>query len=1007
MPQKIFQQFGTVRDNNLSDIDDLTESLNNLLDKLVDEGSTYISGDLDCIRKISTTSLDNDNFSLFAGNTESVLSPLDKLSTDFTPRKTYQNRLDIIETFTGEPRFSGGNGPSAYYFNAEQIDPKKLNGDYGEQSLFSSSKDTHEDLLNFAIEGSVETGAAENSSWTNGHFNYNGRIQDLMKGFGGVVQWEGYFIPIVTGVHLFRVNSSALYHMDWQADDYNEKLGVPGPSELTYVTAKRIGLNNTVEVEVVDQSKLKLVNLTDQKFIGEQLIASADGFINGENVRIADFDQETGIITFEGTPVSAAVGATFTLTLKKELGTPEFVHFNTPVLQKYRKYKVKWRFIMPEQDADGVPLQVQKLAKEIEFDFSTPIGGLGSLRYTRLYSHDYNFTDAVKGEMVNFIENSVLFGGGKVGRENPDLLAPGSTKGELYKNVTTNKKIDIKYQPKETLESIVRARHTINTVTGSNLIKLSDTSGIEIGTRVFGETVRFIDRESDSGALLPIEKGAEVTEIVINGGVFLSGNFQTTITDEKLIFIDHRGFVKRILGDSATDGVITLKGTAGGGGAIPGEDTTDLKDDMIVFGNDGTNGDFNKFTVITLPTNGSTDNVTVSSAKDMIYGIPIAVGNNGSVENGGTGYSNATNVATTVTPAGGTGLTVNTTTVSNVVTKVVINTAGTGYNVGDTVTITGGDGAATFKITSVSPFFYFYQSRGLINDTLIGYCTPDPSALNTVCLTAAATALATVDGDGNFNNTSIVVENDPSFSQIVGTDWVVQGSAFSSGEGSDLKAQSKIIGVDISTNTITLEDPLVKNIAKGANFTATSSGGTRILCCPPTDTSPPFLATESGLETTTADPKLVLSDGNLVFDNISATNVPMGGGVGSIDSFQNTTDSSRVPGIYTDVYTGPSGSGTGATFNITVDDDGTVTNVTINNSGQGYVVGNIITVNDSQLGGGGAANFAFTVASISGDIYEISGSPSATQSILIETGVTTGDPTDTNNQGTTFKILCA
>ena len=918
MPQKIFQQFGTVRENNLSDIDDLTESLNNLLDKLVDEGSTYISGDLDCIRKISTTSLDNEQFLRFAGNTETVLSPLNKLSTDFTPRKTYQNRLDIIKTFTGEPRFSGGNGPSAYYFNAEQIDPKKLNGDYGEQSLFSSSKDTHEDLLNFAIEGSVETGAAENSSWTNGDFNYNGRIQDLMKGFGGVVQWEGYFIPIVTGVHLFRTFSSALYHMDWQADDYKEdQFGKPelGSSGLTYVTAKRIGLENTVDVSIINENKLQLVDLTHQKFIGQGLIVSgrtADdlGGITGDNVRIAEFDQETGIITFEGSPIQGT-GA-FTLTLKQELGVPEYVHFSTPVLQKYRRYRVKWRFIMPEQDASGVPLLVQKLPKQINFDFSTPVDGMGQLRYTRLYSHDYNFTNAAKGEMVNFVDNSILFGGGEVGSENP-----GGDDGELYKNVTTSKKIDIKYQPKETLESIVRARHTIDTVAGSNLIEISDTSGIEIGTRVFGETVRFIDKESNSGALLPIEKGAEVVEIVINQGVFLSGNFQTTVTSEELIFIDHRGFVKRLLGDSAASGVITLKGTAGGGAAVSGEDTTDLKDDMIVFGNDGTSGDFNKFTVITLPTNGSTDNVTVSSAKDMIYGIPIAVGNNGSVENGGDSYSNATNVATTVSPAGGTGLTVNTTTVDNAVTKVVINTAGTGYNVGDTVTITGGDGAATFKITSVAPFFYFYQSRGLINDTLIGYCTPDPSDLQTVCLTAAATALATVDGSGNFNNTSIVVENDSSFSEIVGTDWVVQGSAFSSGEGSDLKAESKIIGVNISTNTITLEDPLVKNIAKGANFTATKSGGTRILCCPPTDTSPPFLATESGLETTTADPKLVLSDGNLVFDNISAANVPVG--------------------------------------------------------------------DTPEIGEGGNV--------------------SVNTAILIETGVTTGDPTDTNNQGKTFKIL--
>jgi len=62
MAQKIFRKFGTVRSQNLSDIDNLTISLNNLLDKLVDGSSTYISEDLDCIRQISTTSLDNKDF---------------------------------------------------------------------------------------------------------------------------------------------------------------------------------------------------------------------------------------------------------------------------------------------------------------------------------------------------------------------------------------------------------------------------------------------------------------------------------------------------------------------------------------------------------------------------------------------------------------------------------------------------------------------------------------------------------------------------------------------------------------------------------------------------------------------------------------------------------------------------------------------------------------------------------------------------------------------------------
>jgi len=37
MPQKIFRKFGTVRSRNISDLEDLTQSLNNLLDGLVED----------------------------------------------------------------------------------------------------------------------------------------------------------------------------------------------------------------------------------------------------------------------------------------------------------------------------------------------------------------------------------------------------------------------------------------------------------------------------------------------------------------------------------------------------------------------------------------------------------------------------------------------------------------------------------------------------------------------------------------------------------------------------------------------------------------------------------------------------------------------------------------------------------------------------------------------------------------------------------------------------------
>jgi plastocyanin len=70
------------------------------------------------------------------------------------------------------------------------------------------------------------------------------------------------------------------------------------------------------------------------------------------------------------------------------------------------------------------------------------------------------------------------------------------------------------------------------------------------------------------------------------------------------------------------------------------------------------------------------------------------------VQDGGTtGYSNATNVATT----GGTGagLTVDTTIAAGVITGVVVNNAGSGYTQFDSVTVTGGDGTATVRLSYV------------------------------------------------------------------------------------------------------------------------------------------------------------------------------------------------------------------------------------------------------------------------------------------------------------------
>jgi len=67
---------------------------------------------------------------------------------------------------------------------------------------------------------------------------------------------------------------------------------------------------------------------------------------------------------------------------------------------------------------------------------------------------------------------------------------------------------------------------------------------------------------------------------------------------------------------------------------------------------------------------------------------------------GGTGYANATNVATT--GGSGTGLTVDIAVAAGVIVAVAINNAGTGYAVGDIITVTGGNNDGTFDVATIT-----------------------------------------------------------------------------------------------------------------------------------------------------------------------------------------------------------------------------------------------------------------------------------------------------------------
>ena len=157
--------------------------------------------------------------------------------------------------------------------------------------------------------------------------------------------------------------------------------------------------------------------------------------------------------------------------------------------------------------------------------------------------------------------------------------------------------------------------------------------------------------------------------------------------------------------------------------------------------------------------------------------------------------------------------------------------------------------------------YYIYQSRGLKDNSIQQFCDrfntttegPDIRCLvsNVSSTLPIGTTVITVDTGNNYS--------------AIQAGWELQGAYF----GTNGIAVSSVGG----SGTITLASGITKPLPDDAQFTAVSpdkdQNGDYQLCCPPTDTSPPFNASEEGLDTiSSTSPNMQLVDGNLVFDSL-------------------------------------------------------------------------------------------------------------------------------------------
>lgn len=685
---KIYKRTGIRRDNNLKDLSDTKEALNNLLDTLVDDASaTFISEDLDAIRNIFSYNLSSSGYQSIIGSREQVTDS-NGSPVDFLPRITYQNRLDRFKVFSGEPRINGGNGLTASYYNFNQVFENT-------QAVFSG------------------TPVKQDNFWENGNFTYSGKITPEAVNANGGVEWRGYFIPTTTGSHTFYVGTSALMTFEFETQGYTSGIG-------TYTEHSRIGLSSTFSGSGTGGTNIiTLATPSNTNYVGVGQSVSNANIVVGTTIE--DYNRTTGEITLKPpTGISTAVSTTFSgnIVFSKAIGQDTRISHTTYVLEAQRKYHIRIRYYIPQSiDAIGV-------TRNINFDILYPGStSTSDLRYNYLYSSDYDFSNAAKGQFPTFLENSIRSGGGTVG---------SASTSAGYVKVKSTKKVDIKYQPKTSLSAITKATTTGTTTNNTNVISLSNTTGIEVGNVVFGTG---------------IPDGTVVNDIAINQFIIIN-NLATASGSTTLTFIDHRGFVKRAVGNISSTTLTLSSGN-----------TSNLRSKMVVIGDTVT-----QYTGIT--TSGSSTTLTVSPSQSV--------------------------------------------------------------------------GAGTT--------FYFYQSRGLIDDGLAAFCTlSETKCMFTTSPTASgATTLNVQDATG------------------VGNGWRVLGAQFATGT-----TVSSTTATSITINTGT-----IAGLASGGNFTVTNTlaaAGDRSLCCPPTDTSPPFSPTEAGLETTSGFPNLKIHSGNIKFDALTAT----------------------------------------------------------------------------------------------------------------------------------------
>lgn len=493
MANKTFRNFGLIRTNNLSDVEDSRESLTNVLNDLVSGDLKFTAEDLDPIQGISNTNVRSSDFQKLAGITveQSTANENQEIITQTaSPFITIKNRIDqVIQTTDDPPFFNGGDGLKAEFWEEENIASTLTKTSTGDDIFIEPSQSQ---LTPF---------------WTTGYFQFSNTLDETLAGSNGGIQWSGFYIPNQTGNTDFIFNVSGFFMLELEnTSGVMEVAKSIYDFEITLASLTDVDNDNVIEISA-----------QDYKHAASGAAFNPD---NSSGILVSDVNWDSEAGTYQlvlNSPVSLTQNETFTLSYSDRIGIEAYqVYYPFRNLASYSPREIRITYWFPGNE--------QYSFKVLDANFRINDNSISDLQFWNLYTvspEENSDSETFK----NFFNNRLLVSGGTVG----DSQVSSSSE---YESVESISPLLVKYTPPKTFDDILRAQYTYSRETDSDILSVTSTSpltaNLEIGNIAVGDGI-------------PLE--TSITQVSTNNVVVLNQSVSSGVTSQ-VDFLEHRGLVK-------------------------------------------------------------------------------------------------------------------------------------------------------------------------------------------------------------------------------------------------------------------------------------------------------------------------------------------------------------------------------------------------------------------------------------------------------------------------------